>query len=88
MVADKGYDAGWFIALLEERGLEAAIPSRENRLSPREYDKEAYKRRNAVERLFAKVKEFRRVATRYDKLASMFAATLCLVWVYIALRHS
>lgn len=88
LVADKGYDADWLVELLAEHEIAAVIPPRSNRLTPREYDKEAYKRRNVVERLFAKAKEFRRVATRYDKLAAMFRATLHLVWVYVALRYS
>ena len=85
---DKGYDANWLVELLEEYGIEAVIPPRSNRKNPRPYDKEVYKHRNVVERMFAQAKEFRRIATRYDKLADSYVSFLCLVFVYICLRYS
>lgn len=64
-------------------GAEAAIPPRGNRLRPREFHRERYKARNLVERFFDRLKQFRRLATRYDKLANRFNAFLHLACAYI-----
>lgn len=70
LLADKGYDANYIV---EYVGIDkAVIPSRSMRINPRKYDYELYKERNLVERMFNKLKHFRRVATRYDKLATAF----------------
>ncbi len=68
VIADKGYDANKLEAKITEQGSEGVIPPKRNRKSPRAYDKDLYKERNLIERFFAKLKQFRRVATRYDKL--------------------
>jgi transposase len=65
LLADKGYDANYMVWLLPK---EAVIPPRSQRKSPRDYDRELYKERNLIERMFNKLKHFRRAATRYDKL--------------------
>lgn len=64
-------------------GTEAVIPPRSNRLTPREFDQDRYKARNLVERFFNCLKQFRRLATRYDKLACRFNALLPLACTYI-----
>lgn len=79
VIADKGYDSDAFVATIEGKGAEAVIPPRSNRTTPREYDKEKYKERNLVERCINKIKNCRRVATRYDKTATSFLGFLCLV---------
>ena len=78
VIADKGYDCDAFVAVIEGREAEAVIPSRSNRLEPRELDGHTYKERNVVERFWAQAKQFRRVATRYEKKAANF---LGFVWV-------
>lgn len=68
LIADKGYDANYMVEAAKLVSAEAVIPPRSQRKEAREYDKELYKERNLVERMFNKLKHFRRVATRYDKL--------------------
>ena len=86
LLADKGYDADHFRKLLAERGAEAVIPSTASRRAPIPCDTAAYKERNRVERMWCRLKDFRRVATRYDKLArnylsGVFIAAICAYWV-------
>jgi transposase len=86
LLADKGYDANHFRRLLAERGAEAVIPSTASRRVPIPYDALAYKDRNRVERMWCRLKDFRRVATRYDKLArnylsGVFIAATCAYWL-------
>ena len=68
LLMDKAYEGDTTRALAESMGYLPVVPPKSNRLDPWEYDKELYKRRNVVERLFRRIKEFRRVFTRYDKL--------------------
>lgn len=74
LTADKAYDANSFRALLQVRGAEAVIPSTTSRRKPIPYDAFAYAQRNLIERMFGRLKDFRRIATRYDKLARNFLA--------------
>ena len=83
MVGDKGYDADALIALIHVLGAKAVIPPRGNRLEQRDYDRHVYKARNLVERFFARLKQFRRIATRYEKLARNFTSMLNLACAYI-----
>jgi transposase len=69
VIADKGYDSNKLVAAIEAAGSEAVIPPRSNRKEPRAYDEHLYKERNLVERFLNKVKNCRRVATRYEKTA-------------------
>lgn len=78
LIADKAYDTNRLRALLTERGIEAAIPSSARRKPLIPHDREAYRQRNLIERMFARLKDFRRIATRYDKLASNFLAAVTL----------
>ena len=78
VMADTAYDAAHLIDPLCERGVTTVIPSHPTRKHPRPLDKHLYRSRNLVERWFCRVKQFRRIATRYDKLASRFASFICL----------
>lgn len=69
VIGDKAYDSDAFIAEITSQDAIAVIPPRKNRKQTRTYDKELYKLRNIIERFFHRLKQFRRVATRYDKLA-------------------
>ena len=85
LLADRAYDANKLLALAERQSHEVVIPPMPGRLLQREYDTHAYKERHLVECFFAKLKSFRRVATRYDKLAITFKAVVtlasCLIWL-------
>lgn len=83
VVGDKGYDADTFIALIQAAGAQAVIPPRSNRKQARDYDRHVYKDRNLVERFFNRLKQFRRIATRYEKLAQNFVSMLNLVCAFI-----
>ena len=72
LVADRGYDTNSVRALVAERGAEAVIPSTTSRRRPIPSDRAAYRTRNLVERLWCRLKDWRRIATRYDKLAANY----------------
>ena len=86
LLGDKAFDADWLRAELDQRGASAVIPPKSNRKRRIDYDKEMYKWRHLVENYFAKIKEFRGIATRYDKTDTSFAANLNLVATIIAAR--
>ncbi|MGH9891051.1 MAG: IS5 family transposase [bacterium] len=83
VVADKAYDADAFIDSITDAGACAVIPPRRNRHDPRPFDRHRYKARNLVERFFCRIKHFRRIATRYDKLASRFSSFISLVAAFV-----
>ncbi len=83
VIADKGYDSDALVNIIEANGAEAIIPPRSNRNTQRKVDWHRYKARNLVERFFNRLKQFRRIATRYDKLANRFNAFLHLACAYI-----
>jgi transposase len=83
---DKAYDSNAIRAKLEAKGINPIIPPKANRLEIIVYDKEQYKQRNTVERLFNRIKQFRRVATRYEKLKETFLAFVILALIIIVLR--
>ena len=83
IIADKGYDADHFIAKIEATGAQAIIPPRSNRLTQRSFDRHLYQDRNLIERFFARLNHFRRIATRYDKLASSFLSFVHLACAFI-----
>jgi len=76
LLADRGYDSDPFRKILVERGITPVIPGRKSRKVTIQYDEHTYKERNAVERFFGRIKEFRRIATRYDKTVCMFKGAL------------
>ena len=85
-IADKGYDADHLIATVTQTGAEAVIPPKRNRKVRRPYDVDLYKERNVIERFFNKLKQFRRVATRYDKLLVNFMGFVKLAAIAIWLK--
>jgi len=86
VLADKGYDSDKFREVIASQGAEAVIPPKRSRKEPIPYDKDVYKERNLVECFFNKIKNFRRIATRYDKTALSFAVMLALAAAMIWLR--
>ncbi len=86
LVADKGCDSDAFCQRLLERGIKACIPPRAHRHHKRSYSKPGYRKRHLVENFFERIKNFRRVAARYDKLADTFLGFACLAATIVALR--
>ena len=85
-IADKGYDADHLCDRITETGGEVVIPPKRNRTVKRSYDADLYKERNIIERFFNKLKQFRRVATRYDKLLANFMGFVKLAAIAIWLK--
>ncbi len=85
-IADKGYDADHLADRIAQAGIEVVIPPKQNRKLQRRYDVDLYKERNRIERFFSKLKQFRRVATRYDKLLANFMGFVKLAAIAIWLR--
>jgi len=83
LIADKAYDTNALRAVLSDRGVEAVIPSIRRRKPLISYDAIAYRQRNLIERMFCRLKDFRRIATRYDKLARNFLAGALLAAIAI-----
>jgi putative transposase len=77
-IGDTGYDAAALRQQGEDRGARVVIPSNPQRKHPFPFDPAAYRARNAIERLFCRLKDWRRLATRYDRLAPNFASTVAL----------
>jgi putative transposase len=86
LLADKGYDADHLVEKMDEAGIQVVIPPKRNRKSPRACDTDLYKERNRIERFFNKLKQFRRVATRYDKLLANFMGFVKLAAIAIWLK--
>jgi transposase len=78
LLGDKGYDSDWFRAALSARGITPCIPPKSNRKVQYHYDKAVYKKRQLVENLFAKIKDWRRIHTRYDRCAHAFMSAICI----------
>ena len=78
LLGDKAYDAGHWRGYLKSRRIQPVIPNKSNRKQPHPFNKARYKGRNVIERMFGRLKDFRRVATRYDKNAENFLSALCL----------
>lgn len=86
VIGDKGYDSKRLVRAIRARGAAAVIPSRSNRKEQRAYDTERYKDRNLVERFWNKLKQHRRVATRYEKTARNFLAFVHLASIMVLLK--
>jgi len=78
LIGDKGYDSDRFREALSDLDIEPCIPGRSNRKRPIQYDKDLYKRRNLIERMFGRLKDWRRIATRYDRCAHTFMSAICI----------
>lgn len=83
VIADRAYDSKAIIELILAAGATPVIPSQSTRKLQREHDPQRYKNRNRVERFFNRLKQFRRIATRYDKLADRYAAFILIVGAII-----
>ena len=83
LLADKGYDANSLRSRLAQSKTEAVIPSTRSRKTPIAHDTEAYRDRNLIERAFGRIKDWRRIATRYDKLAVNFASAVALAAIIL-----
>jgi transposase len=79
LIAYKAYDANSLRKLLADQGAKAVIPSTTSRSQPIPYNRKLYRQRNLIERMFARLKDYRRIATRYDKLARNFLASAMIV---------
>ena len=77
LLGDRGYEADWFRDALEER-ITQCIPGRKSRTKPVKYDKRRYRSRNGIEIMFARLKDWRRVATRYDRCPTVFLSAVSL----------
>lgn len=88
VLADKAYDADWLREMVSVQGGWANIPPKSNRKNPVCFSPWLYKQRNLIERFFNKLKYFRRIATRYDKLGSTFLAMVTLACIRLRLRHN
>ncbi len=83
VVADKGYDSNEIVDFIQQINAIAVIPPRSNRLHQRIYDKIIYKERNLIERLFNRLKQFRKIATRFEKIRINFEALIYLACSYL-----
>ena len=86
VLADKAYDADWIRQLIKEQKCTAHIPPRSSRLKDIFYSKRLYKRRNLIERCINKLKQFRRIATRYDRLPENFLAMIKLASIRLWMK--
>ena len=87
VLLDRAYEGDETRQTAREVGLKPVVPPKRNRREPWTYNKKLYKRRNEVERFFRRIKDFRRIATRYDKLDTMFLAFLNFVTIVILLHR-
>ena len=78
LLADRGYDADWFREASKDKGIRACIPGPKRRKKAVKYDRRRYKRRNRIEIMFARLKDWRRVATRYDRCPETFVSAIAL----------
>lgn len=83
LVGDKGYSSRWFRQTLRQRGIRITIPRRINEHRSGPFDRETYRLRNRVERFFNRLKQFRRIATRYEKRAENYAAMITLAAIVL-----
>ena len=79
VIADKGDESNHLLAFIRDQGAETVILPRANRREPWEYDRELYRQRNLIERAFNKLKQWRRIATQYDRRRLYFLSALHLV---------
>ncbi len=81
LLADRGYDANWFRNALKERNIQPCIPSRRKRRKAIPHDPDLYRQRHRIENMFARLKDWRRIATRYDRCADIFLSACALAAV-------
>lgn len=78
LLGDKGYDSDWFRKALADRGITPCIPPTRIRKQPIDYDKILYRQRHRIENMFGKLRDWRRLATRYDRCAHTFFSATCI----------
>ena len=83
LLADRGYDANWFREALAERKINACIPSKSNRKKPIPHNKELYRQRHKIENMFGRLKDWRRIHTRYDRCAHTFMSAIYIAAIVI-----
>ena len=83
MLGDRGYDADWFRKALGERGIVPCIPSKSNRKIPIPHDPTLYRQRHKIENMFGRLKDWRRIHTRYDRCAHTFMSAITLAAVML-----
>ena len=86
LLMDRAYEGNETQCLSRSLGYDPVVPPNPNRLKPWEYDKELYKKRNEIERLFRRLKGFRHITTRYDKLDVIFLAFIVFALIVEALK--
>ena len=86
MIMDRAYEGDETRQLVLELGFSPVVPPKKNRLNPWEYDRAMYRRRNEIERLFRRLKGFRRIFSRFDKLDVMFKAFIHFALIVDALK--
>ena len=86
LIMDRAYEGNETRFLAQSLGFEVVVPPKQTRVDPWEYDTELYKKRNEIERLFGRIKRFRRVFTRYDKTDIMFSAFITIALIADLLR--
>lgn len=83
LIADKGYDSDEYRAALQAKGITPCIPPRKSRKAPATFCKSQYKQRHKIENMFARLKDWRRIATRYDRRADIFMAAITIAAIVI-----
>jgi transposase len=78
LLGDRGYDADWFRTVLADRKIAACIPSKKNRRAPIPHDAALYRQRHKIEIMFGRLKDWRRIHTRYDRCAHTFMSAICI----------
>ena len=86
MIMDRAYEGGETRQLVLELGFTPVVPPKQSRVNPWQYDRVMYRRRNEIERLFRRLKGFRRILSRFDKLDVMFTAFIHFALIVAALR--
>ena len=93
LLGDRGYDADWFREALVDKKITPCIPGRKSRDKPVKYDKRRYRKRNRIEIMFGRLKDWRRVATRYDRSPKVFLSAIALAatvifWLWVQSLHT
>ena len=83
LLGDRGYDAGWFRDALAARGIVPCIPSKSNRKIPIAHDRTLYRQRHKIENMFGRLKDWRRIHTRYDRCAHTFMSAIYIAAIVI-----
>jgi transposase len=83
LIGDRGYDSNSFRESLVAKGIAPCIPPKKNRKVPIEYDKTLYKQRHRIENMFAKLKDWRRIAMRYDRCSHTFFSAICIAVIVL-----